>query len=165
MTIPIKTAAIYFYLQQLRLKLSKMSIAKSGYNDFSKYKYSELKDFMPKVNELCDEFGIVGVITFNGDNATLTLVSTVDNTSVVFTTPVVFSDMKGANKIQNLGATHTYLRRYLWTLALELTENDEVESAVKTNQTVKTNQKLEAAAQKVSALKKEENYNWQSNEN
>ena len=159
MTIPIKTAAIYYYLQQLRLKLSKMNIAKSGYNKFSNYKYSELKDFMPKVNELCDEFGIVGVITFNGDNATLTLVSTVDNTSVVFTTPVVFSDMKGANKIQNLGATHTYLRRYLWTLALELTENDEVESAVKANQ------KLEAAAQKVSTLKKEENYNWQSNEN
>jgi hypothetical protein len=30
--------------------------------------------------------------------------------------------------IQSLGSTHTYFRRYLWLLALELTEHDSIDS-------------------------------------
>jgi len=37
------------------------------------------------------------------------------------------SNPKG-HVIQNLGSTHTYLRRYLWVMALELVESDEVDA-------------------------------------
>ena len=36
--------------------------------------------------------------------------------------------MKGAVAIQQLGAMHTYMRRYLWLIAMEICENDEIDA-------------------------------------
>ena len=40
--------------------------------------------------------------------------------TLVFTSPMVESEVKGATKIQNLGAVETYQRRYLYMTAFEI---------------------------------------------
>ena len=48
--------------------------------------------------------------------------------SIVFGCPVVDAELKGATKIQALGATQTYIRRYLYMAAFEIVESDWVDS-------------------------------------
>ena len=36
--------------------------------------------------------------------------------------------LKGCHAVQNLGAVQTYLRRYLWTTALEIVEHDAIDA-------------------------------------
>ena len=43
---------IYKKIQQARVELQKMGIKKSGHNKFANFDYFELKDFLPKVNEI-----------------------------------------------------------------------------------------------------------------
>jgi hypothetical protein len=38
------------------------------------------------------------------------------------------ANLKGCHPIQNLGAVQTYIRRYLWITALEITDNDIVDT-------------------------------------
>lgn len=47
-----------------------------------------------------------------------------------FSIPMVALDVraKGMNSVQALGATVTYMRRYLWMLMLELIENDTIDA-------------------------------------
>jgi len=42
---------------------------------------------------------------------------------------MVFASMDKTQPIQNLGSTHTYLRRYLWLMCMEITENDIVDAS------------------------------------
>ena len=62
--------------------------------------------------------------------ATLTLYNIENrNDNIFFDCPWTDAELRGgATKIQEQGASHTYLRRYLWTNALELTEKDPVEA-------------------------------------
>lgn len=48
---------LYAKLNVVRLELSK-EMNKSGKNNYSKYDYFQLKDFMPKAIELCNEVGL-----------------------------------------------------------------------------------------------------------
>lgn len=48
---------LYAKLNVVRVELSK-SLEKSGKNNYSKYDYFQLKDFMPKAIELCNEQGL-----------------------------------------------------------------------------------------------------------
>lgn len=48
---------LYVKLNEIRLELSK-EMNKSGKNNYSKYDYFQLKDFMPKAIEKCNELGL-----------------------------------------------------------------------------------------------------------
>jgi hypothetical protein len=37
------------------------------------------------------------------------------------------ANLKGCHPVQNLGATETYIRRYLWQTALEIVEHDAID--------------------------------------
>jgi hypothetical protein len=51
-----------------------------------------------------------------------------DGTSIMFTSPMSSAALKGCHDVQNLGAVQTYLRRYLWTNAFELSEHDALDA-------------------------------------
>jgi hypothetical protein len=119
--------SVYKKLQKARVLLNASSIKKSGKNKFAGYEYFELGDFIPTVNEIFDNVGLCGVVNF-GEQATLTVYDTDSDGQVTFSSPLVFAENAKGQAIQSLGSTHTYFRRYLWLLALELTEHDSIDS-------------------------------------
>ena len=48
----MKEKNIYEKLQECRVELQKMNLKKTGENKFAGFKYYELADFLPTVNEL-----------------------------------------------------------------------------------------------------------------
>jgi hypothetical protein len=115
---------VYAKLQKARIKLQAAPLKKSGYNHFANYKYFELADFLPTVNEIFDELGLCSVISFDKELATLRVIDTDNGGSIAFISPMADTNMKGNQQVQNLGATLSYLRRYLYVNALEIVEND-----------------------------------------
>jgi len=116
---------IYEKLQQVRVALQEKNIKKSGKNAFSGYDYFDLPDFLPETQRLCLEYKLFPQVSFSQDLATLT-VTDIDKPedTIVFTSPMSTAALKGCHEVQNLGAVETYIRRYLYMAALELTEGD-----------------------------------------
>jgi hypothetical protein len=119
--------SIYKKLQQARLNLVQSPLKKSGKNKFAGYEYFELGDFIPTIHQIFHDVGLCGVVSF-GEFATLTVYETDGDGHVTFTTPIVHAENTKGQAIQNLGSTHTYLRRYLWLMAMEIVEHDGVDA-------------------------------------
>ena len=119
---------VFKKLQKARRLVLESGIEKSGHNKFSNYHYFELGDFIPSAHKVFDEVGLCGVVRFGETIATLTIYDSDAEGSVEFTTPIVHAENAKGQAIQSLGSTHTYIRRYLWLMALELVENDVIDS-------------------------------------
>lgn len=121
---------IYTKLQTVRVNVQKKGLKKSGQNQ--RFVYFELNDFLPTANEelqkqgLCPVFNIV--TDENGiEKATLSIYD--GENSITFESPTAQAVLNGGrNPIQELGAKHTYLKRYLYMNALEIAENDIVDA-------------------------------------
>ena len=107
-----------------RVALQHKSLNKSGHNKFAGYKYFELADFLPTVQQIFQEKGLVDVISFTETLATMIVFDTEDGSSVSFTSPMGSANLKGCHEVQNIGAVESYQRRYLYTTALAIVEND-----------------------------------------
>jgi len=118
---------VYAKLTKARLKLLDLPMKKSGENKFAKYHYFELGDFIPHIHKIFDEVGLCGVFSFEGPNVTLTIHDTEETGSIAFVSPMVAVQSAKGQAIQDLGSTHTYLRRYLWLMAMEIVEHDSVD--------------------------------------
>ena len=112
-----------------RIQLQNTELKKTGHNKFAGYYYFELGDFLPQVQSIFNNLGLCGYISFDPTIATLTIVDTEDNSTIVITSPMVEANLKGAHPIQNLGAVETYTRRYLWVSAMEIVEHDALDSS------------------------------------
>lgn len=126
--------SVYKKLQQARIELQSRKLEKSGHNKFAGYEYFELGDFLPAIQDIFNELGLFGGITFKSDVAELTIVNVEsvrnDGTyeAIVFTCPMATAQLKGCHEVQNLGASMTYIRRYLWVNALEIVEHDALDA-------------------------------------
>ncbi len=118
--------SIYAKLAQARVKLQKENLKKTGNN--RSFKYFELKDFLPRVNEIFDELKMCAVVRYSSELATLTIYDCEKDESIEFTSPMVQKALPSGTEIQNLGAIQTYQRRYLYLTALEIVEDDLVDS-------------------------------------
>jgi hypothetical protein len=118
---------VYKKLQWARHELSKAKLKKTGHNAYGGWFYYELGDFIPTVHKLFDEVGLCGVVTFE-ETATLTIHNSDDGSFIEFATPIVYAEAAKGQPIQMLGSTHTYLRRYLWLMAMEIVESDTVDA-------------------------------------
>ena len=128
--------SIYKKLQECRVALQAENLKKSGENKYSGYTYFELGDFLPKVNELMLKNGLCSVISFTSDEAVLTIIDAdKPDDKLVFTSPMSDAQLKGCHNIQNLGAVQTYLRRYLWITAMEISEHDPLDAVTGKAQT------------------------------
>jgi ERF superfamily len=120
---------IYTKLQEARARLHKLELKKSGYNNFSKYYYFELGDFLPQVQDIFNAVGLCPVFDFSGDtHVKLHIHDTESDAVITFSSPMADAGVKGATAIQAVGSSTTYQRRYLYLQALEITENDIVYS-------------------------------------
>ena len=115
---------VFLSLQKARVELQKANLKKSGANKFAGYRYFELSDILPTINELMLKHNLFSFIQFNESVATLTIVSTEDDSEVIFTSPMSTANLKGCHDVQNLGAVQSYLRRYLYMNAFEIVEAD-----------------------------------------
>lgn len=116
-------------LAKARVMLQNTKLTKSGHNKFAGYKYFELGDFMPAINDIFNKVGLCGVVSYGTDMATLTITDLDDGTQLQITSPMAEANLKGAHPIQNLGAVETYTRRYLWVTAMEIVEHDALDSS------------------------------------
>ena len=119
--------SIYTKLADARSAFHAMKLSKSGHNKFSDYKYFQLEDFLPDALECLRKQGLTPVCTFSHTFATLTLFDS-DGNTIEFTSPASEAQLKGAQPIQNVGATQTYQRRYLYMMLMEIVEHDAVDS-------------------------------------
>jgi len=106
---------------------------------------------MPTINKIFLDIGLCGVVHFTNDYAILTIYDADSEAAecIDFRSPMVFASNPKGQAIQDLGSTHTYLRRYLWLLAMDIVESDTVD-ALPQKETPKP-----AAAPKVIEPKKE----------
>jgi len=111
-----------------RAEFQTMPIKKSGHNKFAGYSYFELGDFLPAIQLAFNKWGLVDVISFTPEMATMTIYDVIDGSCVTFTSPMADAQLKGCHPIQNLGAVETYQRRYLYVTAMAIVEHDALES-------------------------------------
>lgn len=158
---------VFKKLQKARVELQGRKLKKTGYNKMGFY-YFQLEDFLPSVNEIFDNIGLFGYFnidpkTFdeNGvahEYAILKIVNT-DNPeqTIVFKTEAAEAGTKGT-AIQNLGSKHTYMRRYMWMDAMELSENDSVDclsdkEKVQAGKPVQSTDDIKATPKQIEELK------------
>lgn len=120
--------SVHAKLNKARLKFHSLPLKKSGHNKFAGYRYFELGDFLVPALQICEEVGISCTISFAADNATMRIVDIEDGSAIILNTPMADASTKGQLPIQSLGSQHTYLRRYLWMLALEIVEHDAIDA-------------------------------------
>ena len=120
---------VYQKLLEARAKFLEHGISKSGKHMELRYKYFELDDIVPIAIGIFTEIGLVPVVSFTEEQALMTLVNT-DNPeeTIQFFTPMRYpSENKMVNPVQALGSAQTYLRRYLYMIALDICEPDSIE--------------------------------------
>jgi hypothetical protein len=120
--------SVYKKLNNARLELQNTKLSKSGHNKFAGYKYFELGDFLPTINNIFSNAGLCGVVSFTSDLATLTITDVDDNSQITITSPMGSAALKGCHEVQNIGAVETYQRRYLWVTAMEIVEHDALDA-------------------------------------
>ena len=142
---------LYQKLQKARIALQNTALKKSGHNKFAGFKYFELGDLIPHINNIFDDLGLFSAFNIKEGLATLTIVDTdKPEVAVQFTSPIADASVKGTTPVQSLGAVHTYLKRYLYINALEIIENDMLDANVGTTKLV--TEDPEARSKLVSAI-------------
>lgn len=129
--------SVHKKLMQARIKLQGTKLTKSGHNKFAGYRYFELGDFLPAIQDIFNELGLCGIISYNNEFATLTITDTEGGGEVVISSPMSTAALKGCHEVQNLGAVQTYIRRYLWVTAMEIVEHDVLDATTGESEPVK----------------------------
>lgn len=115
----------------IRKELQERDIKKSGFNKFADFHYFELGDILPHIKELQVKYNIMNKIDFKSDKAILTIINNDNPTQeFIFESTIAETKIKGCNDIQNLGGAQTYLRRYLYCNAYEISDQDVFDKTV-----------------------------------
>ena len=119
---------VYRKLAIARAKLRAQVLKKSGKNKFAGYDYFELGDFLHPTLQIFDDLGLIGIVSFTKDEASLSIVDVDNGGEIVITSPFGSAALKGCHEVQNIGAVETYQRRYLWVAAMEIVEHDALDA-------------------------------------
>ena len=121
-------ANIYGKLLEARRRFLNAGIKKTGKNTYAEFKYFTLDDIIPSKSEIFRDLGLADMISFGSDVAVLTIVD-VDKPvdMITFTSQLAPDESLIKNPIQKVGAIQTYVRRYLYLLALDIIESDTIE--------------------------------------
>ena len=138
-----KVENVYQKLIKARAQFLNFDVQKTGKNMHLSFKYFELEDIVPTATRIFAEQGLIGVVNFTADTATMNIVNT-DNPEEVITfvapfnqiAPIVSNAGKQAtNEMQALGSSITYMRRYLYMIALDICESDSIDANIGKNET------------------------------
>ncbi len=157
-TVPntTKTQNVYQKLIEARERFLVSDINQSGKNMQLSFKYFELKDIVPTVTHIFNDMGLVAIANFTDTEAKLTIVNTEkpEETIDFFVPfnqiqPIVSNAGKQVtNDMQALGSSITYMRRYLYLIAMDICVNDEIEPTIDKST---NNQHIATAAPKLPA--------------
>lgn len=123
-------------MQYAKVLLQESITTKSGKNDYKGFNYMQLQDFMPQLNKIFFELGLFSKFDMKQDidresgitktTAYLTIMNMDEPEGKVLTysSPVEEAKIQGAAPVQNLGGTQTFLRRYLYLMALDIAVPD-----------------------------------------
>lgn len=127
----VKELNIYEKITNIKSDFLKANVKKSGKNKFANYTYYELADITPVLIELCKQYGIFTKFSYTKEQATLEIVNIENPTErEIYTSPMEELELKGCNKIQALGGSETYSRRYLYMSAFDIIENDMFDAVI-----------------------------------
>lgn len=120
---------VHVKLQQARVALANHPLKKTGQNKHHGFSYFELGDFLPTIQKIFNDVKLCGQTSFENHVASLTIYDAEDPSSyIVFSSPTAEAKLAKGSPIQELGSMHTYMRRYLWLMAMEISENDLVDA-------------------------------------
>ncbi len=133
------TLNVYQRLLKARAMFLEANVQKTGKNMHLSFHYFELDDIVPPATRIFEEVGLIALPNFTNDTATITVVNT-DNPweeSITFTAPfnqiapiVSNTGKQATNEMQALGSSITYMRRYLYMLALDICESDAIDANI-----------------------------------
>lgn len=133
-----KTSNVYQKLLKARATFLKSEVTKSGKNMQLAFKYFELDDIVPIATAIFEEIGLISLVSFEDEKAVMRILNT-DNPdeTVSFSAPfkplepiVSNTGKKATNEMQALGSSITYMRRYLYMIALDICEPDEIDGGL-----------------------------------
>ena len=138
-TTNTKTENVYQKLLKARALFLNSAVTKSGKNMQLAFKYFELDDIVPTATHIFEDIGLISLVSFEGEKAVMRILNT-DNPEefVSFTAPfaalepiVSNTGKKATNEMQALGSSITYMRRYLYMIALDICEPDEIDNGLR----------------------------------
>ncbi len=133
-----KALNVYSKLLKARAMFLGSDAKKTGKNMQLAFKYFELDDIVPVATQIFEEVGLISLVNFTPDLATMTIVN-VDNSedNIIFSTPFIQlspivsnAGKQATNEMQALGSSITYMRRYLYMIALDICEPDNIEPTI-----------------------------------
>lgn len=139
-----KDTNVYQKLLTARAKFLEADVQKTGKNMHLSFKYFELDDIVPSAIRIFNEVGLIPIVNFTADTATMNIINT-DNPedSVAFVAPfnqiapiVSNTGKQATNEMQALGSSITYMRRYLYMMALDICESDSIDANIGKGETV-----------------------------
>ncbi len=134
-------------MERMLIIMNKIRIEKNGKNTFSNYDYFKPEEINKRVNPLFLEYKIFPhfttyikeyeiAVTESLEKATITtqkefkeiaqlkLVDILNpKETIIYEMPLRDIEIKGANKMQNVGGVRTYAKRYLYMEALNISDN------------------------------------------
>ena len=154
-------------LAKARLYFLNQKVNKSGKNMHLEFKYFELEDIVPPAIRIFARVGLTTNIEFTDDKAVMSVFNAdnIEEAPMTFTVPyrevkpIVSNQGKEVtNPMQALGSSITYLRRYLWMAVLDITEPDDVDANLGSDDNTDDNNEFqeEAAAAEAAAPAKSE---------
>ena len=145
---------VYQKLIKAREMFLNSDVQKSGKNMHLSFKYFELDDIVPAATRIFNEIGLISVVNFTDHTAVLTIIDT-DNPedNIDFASPfnqispIISKEGRAAtNEMQALGSSITYMRRYLYMMALDICESDGIEANIGKDNAPTTNNVKKAPA-------------------
>ena len=141
-----KTVNVYNKLLTARVNFLESAVTKSGKNMQLAFKYFELDDIVPVATKIFDALGLISLVSFENDKAIMVIANTdAPEETITFTAPftplepiVSNTGKKATNEMQALGSSITYMRRYLYMIALDICEPDEIDAGLMGNTPVVT---------------------------
>lgn len=154
-------------LAKARLYFLNQKVQKSGKNMHLEFKYFELEDIVPPAIRIFARVGLTTNIEFTDDKAVMSVFNAdnIEEAPMTFTVPyrevkpIISNQGKEVtNPMQALGSSITYLRRYLWMAVLDITEPDDVDANLGSDDSTDDNNEFqeEAAAAEAAAPAKSE---------
>ena len=116
-------------IQAIRVELREQNLKPTGKNEFAKYSYFELDDFLPQLNRLMKEHKMTAIASFTSETASLTTINIeAPEERFVVTSPFSSASLKGCHEVQCVGAVETYQRRYLYQALFDIGEKDSLDA-------------------------------------
>lgn len=138
MATSIKAENVYQKLIKAREQFLNSDVQKTGKNMHLSFKYFELDDIVPTATRIFATHGLIGIVNFTSDTASMTIINT-DNPeeTVQFVAPfnqiepiISNTGAKATNEMQALGSSITYMRRYLYMMVLDVCESDSIDANI-----------------------------------